>query len=80
MRNRAATQAALIRQLNPIIRGWSNYHCHAVAKQTFKDLDHYIFKLLWYWARKAHPKTEILGEGEILSHFRVRSMDILLLH
>src|ERR1019366_7286829 len=33
--NKAAKQANLIRLLNPILRGWANYHRHVVAKDTF---------------------------------------------
>jgi len=32
---RVWTQDALIKALNPIIRGWANYHRHIVAKETF---------------------------------------------
>lgn len=56
MKSKAASQATVIRQLNPIIRGWANYHRHVVAKQSFKDLDNYVFKLLWYWARRRHTR------------------------
>ncbi len=46
----------LIRMLNPIIRGWANYHRHANSKQTFVKVDHAIFQALWRWARRRHPK------------------------
>jgi RNA-directed DNA polymerase len=48
--------ATLIRLLNPKIKGWSNYHRHASSKATFQKLDHLIFRLLWQWARRRHPK------------------------
>lgn len=48
--------ATLIRTLNPKIRGWANYHRHASSKATFQHLDHLIFRLLWQWARRRHPK------------------------
>src|SRR4030095_16965035 len=31
----------LLRQLNPVLRGWTNYFQHAVAKQTFSYLQEY---------------------------------------
>lgn len=45
----------LIRMLNPIIRGWANYHRHVSSKQTFVKVDHAIFQALWRWARRRHP-------------------------
>ena len=56
--NSAAKTVNLIRLLNPIIRGWANYHRHIVAKQTFSDLDDYIFRNLWNWAYRRHPKKK----------------------
>ena len=40
---RAWTQDALIKTLNPIIRGWANYHRHIVAAETFGKLDNYTW-------------------------------------
>ena len=53
--NKTAKQENLIRQLNPVIRGWANYHRHAVAKKAFSSLDHEIWKMLWRWAKRRHP-------------------------
>ena len=53
--NRAAKPETLIRLLNPIIRGWANYHRHVVAKKTYDTVDHRIWKALWRWARRRHP-------------------------
>ena len=44
----------LIVMLNPVIRGWCNYHKHVVSKKTFSKLDSYIFNLLWHWAKRQH--------------------------
>jgi RNA-directed DNA polymerase len=55
-RNSGAPADALIRQLNPVIRGWANYHRHVVAKRAFSRADHAIFRLLWKWARRRHPR------------------------
>ena len=54
--NKQATAGHLIFQLNPLIRGWANYHRHVVSKKTFSSVDHAIFKVLWRWARRRHPK------------------------
>ncbi len=55
-KNFAAKSVNLIRLLNPIIRGWANYHRHIVAKKTFCDLEHYIVKILRNWTFRRHPK------------------------
>ncbi|WP_305064545.1 group II intron reverse transcriptase/maturase [Methanococcoides sp.] len=50
------TQEDLIDTLNPIITGWSNYHQGVVSKKTFSTLDSRIWKMLWKWAKRRHPK------------------------
>jgi RNA-directed DNA polymerase len=54
--NQQATTTNLIAQLNPVIRGWANYHRHGASKRTFMKADAAIFKALWYWATRRHPK------------------------
>ena len=48
-------QDDLVRLLNPVIRGWVNYHRNVVAKQTFATVDHRLFNALWRWAKRRHP-------------------------
>jgi RNA-directed DNA polymerase len=52
--NPQAKAGHLIRQLNPIIRGWANYHRHSASKQTFVKVDGHISRMLWRWARRKH--------------------------
>ena len=52
----ALTQEALIGQLNPVLKGWAQYHSPVVAKQTFSKLDHLIFWRIWRWAKRRHPR------------------------
>ena len=52
--NKTVPAWLLIDKLNPIIRGWANYHRGVVAKQTFNYLDYRIWKLLWQWCRRRH--------------------------
>jgi RNA-directed DNA polymerase len=52
--NKQTKAGDLIRQLNPIIRGWANYHRHVVSKKTFADIDRVIFQRLWRWAKRRH--------------------------
>jgi len=49
------TQERLLRQLNPIIRGWANYYRHGAAKRTFERLDHYVYRQILRWINKRHP-------------------------
>ncbi len=48
-------QEALISRLNPIIRGWSNYYRTVVSKETYNDMDKYLWNILWQWAKRRHP-------------------------
>jgi RNA-directed DNA polymerase len=50
-----SSAADLIKELNPKIRGWANYHRHTMNKSTFARVDHEIFSSLWRWARRRHP-------------------------
>jgi RNA-directed DNA polymerase len=54
---RAWTQAALIRQLNPKIRGWAHYYRTWVSQATFSRLDHLTWVKLRHWARRRHPNA-----------------------
>jgi RNA-directed DNA polymerase len=54
--NKTAKQVNLIRLLNPILRGWANYHRHVVAKETFGKIDSHVWAMLWQWAVRRHPE------------------------
>ena len=54
--HKAISQSELIRMINPKIRGWANFFRHSTAKQIFSRLDNKMFKLLWKWAKRRHPK------------------------
>jgi len=53
---RGAKPEGLIAKLNPIIRGWVNYHKYVVAKKIFNYVDWQIDHMLWRWAKRRHPK------------------------
>ena len=44
----------MIRILNPIIRGWSQYHNHAVSSAVFSKLDDTVYNMLISWAKRRH--------------------------
>jgi RNA-directed DNA polymerase len=52
--HRGKSQTELIKNLNPIITGWTNYHSNTCAKKTFAQIDNYIFLKLWKWAKRRH--------------------------
>jgi len=54
--HKQAPAGYLIMQLNPVIRGWAQYHQHGASKRTFAEVDHDIFTVLWQWTRRRHPK------------------------
>jgi RNA-directed DNA polymerase len=51
---RALKQSTLIEKLNPLIRGWANYHRCSVAGRTFSSMSHAIWQMLWQWAKRRH--------------------------
>jgi RNA-directed DNA polymerase len=42
-------------KLNPIIRGWANYHRIVVASHTFRKLDNWMFYREQRYAKRTHP-------------------------
>lgn len=46
----------LIAKLNPVLRGWAEYHKGVVAKATFSRLDHLIYWRLMRWGLRRHPR------------------------
>ena len=59
-RHAQTTTGRLIMLLNPLLRGWAEYHRTQSSKRAFSSLDYRIFWMLWRWARRRHPnrKTE----------------------
>lgn len=45
----------LIKELNPIIRGWSNYFRTGVAKEIFADLDNFMHQRAKRYVKRRHP-------------------------
>ncbi len=45
----------LLRRLNPVLRGWTNYFRHGVSKATFGYLRAYVWHRVVGWLRRKHP-------------------------
>ena len=52
--NKSKSSAKLIRILNPIIRGWCNYHRKIISSRVFAKLDFIVFRSIWNWAKRRH--------------------------
>jgi RNA-directed DNA polymerase len=48
--HKSLPQSAMIKNLNPIIRGWTNYYATVVSKVTYQKLDHLTYLKLKAWA------------------------------
>ena len=56
-RSRHRALADLLRQVNPVLRGWCNYFRYGVSKRTFSYVDAYAWRRIVGWIRKRHPKA-----------------------
>jgi len=54
-KNLGASAKKLIQKLNSVLRGWTNYHRHAVSKEIFKEIDIYLWRLIGLWCKRRHP-------------------------
>ncbi len=55
-RSQSVPTELLVIRLNPILRGWAEYHKGVVAKVTFSKLDSLIYWRLMRWGRRRHPR------------------------
>ena len=46
--------SAVLKRLNPIIRGWAAYYRTQVSGVAFGKLDTYLWRLTWKWAKRSH--------------------------
>ena len=52
---KASRQSDIVRRLNQVIRGWTNYHKHVVASHAFSYVNNTLYLLLQRWAKHRHP-------------------------
>jgi RNA-directed DNA polymerase len=61
---RGTNAQAVIKRLNPIIRGWAAYYRTQVSSDVFRALDHYLWQLTYKWAKYSHankPKRWVVA-------------------
>jgi RNA-directed DNA polymerase len=49
----------LLNRLNPVLRGWTNYHRHGASSKTFAYLSAFTWRRVWIWLRHKHPKATV---------------------
>ena len=54
--HKSAPQYALIKNINPIIRGWAAYYATVVSRDTYSVQDHLVYQKLKSWATRRHPR------------------------
>jgi RNA-directed DNA polymerase len=54
--HQTVSPAAVIRHLNPRIRGWAMYDRPVVRQQTCQTVDDHSWRARWRWATRRHPK------------------------
>ena len=52
---RGVNAGAVLKKINPIIRGWSAYYRTVVSSEIFTALDNHMWKLAYKWAKHSHP-------------------------
>ncbi len=53
---KTAQQGHLIKELGPVIGGWSNYYSRVCSKRTYSKVDHTLCNQLRAWITIRHPK------------------------
>jgi RNA-directed DNA polymerase len=54
--HKTSKQLELIEELNPVIRGWSNYYSTVVSTDTYRKLDNWQYHILKRWGERRHPQ------------------------
>lgn len=55
-KHKQAAPENVIRHFNPILRGWANNYRHVVSKRVFFFVTCQLWKMLWKWCLRRHPK------------------------
>jgi hypothetical protein len=57
-KHRGSNQTALLTELNPKVRGWTNYYRACTAKKVFERMDSQMHWKLLRWAKRRHPHKQ----------------------
>ena len=80
-RHKQAITGNLIRQLNPVIRGWAQYHQHGVSKRTVAQVDHqHLYPPVAVGAAETPAALPPLDSGPGLSVRRREQFGVLWSH
>ncbi len=58
-KHKSSPQIALIKEVNPIIRGWSNYYSTQVSKGVYNYCDNILYLQLRRWGKRRHPNKSL---------------------
>lgn len=53
-KSRGQSADIMIQKLNPVMRGWANYHRHIESSKVYSRLDYILYNSLWQWLKKRH--------------------------
>jgi RNA-directed DNA polymerase len=71
---RNAPQENVISALNPIIRGWCNYHRWVTCSEAFQTCRYHMYQQLVRWGRARHPgKTKLWVSNKYRKHIDGRT-------
>ncbi|CRK57050.1 Retron-type RNA-directed DNA polymerase [Alloactinosynnema sp. L-07] len=71
---RGVNSRAVVKKLNPIIRGWATYYRTVVSTKTFASLDHYVWILTKKWGETYTPEeVDDLGRLQVLRQVQLVS-------
>ena len=47
----------MLRRINQVLRGWTNYFRHGVSSRTFSHVHQFTWKRIVHWLRRKHPRA-----------------------
>jgi RNA-directed DNA polymerase len=76
-----APWAAVVAELNPVLRGWAGYFAYGTRLMAYRAVDHYVYECVRHFLRRRHkvlsrgtrrfPLTRVFGELGVFSLRRI---------